>query len=269
MLFYQAARASFVSQAQELIAFEQPLTERVRTFLRLEFLFAQHGHHKRDASEFGIRATLTSLLDTLVVLSRSDLKNDILKELTDQHVHLTRLAARPGIDQQRLDSVLAEITRTQTGLQRLATQFAGSLLRESDFLNGILNRSGIPGGTCGFDLPHYHFWLSQPYERVRHDLDAWHADIKPFEDAINLHLRLLRASVEPQPADAHSGMYVITPPGPCQLIRVLVARERGVYPEISAGKHRCSVRFMNGRDPNVRAQQTPDNVPFQIQFCAL
>ncbi|TJY65174.1 cell division protein ZapD [Sinimarinibacterium sp. CAU 1509] len=256
-------------EAGEFITFEQPLTERVRTFLRLEFLFAQHRHHRQDASEFGIRATLNTLLDTLVVLSRSDLKNDILKELSDQHAHLTRLAARPGIDQQRLDSILSEITRTQNGLQQLATQFAGSLLRESDFLTGILNRSGIPGGTCGFDLAHYHYWLSQPRERVHRDLDAWHADVQPFEDAINLNLRMLRASVEAQPAIARSGMYVITPPGPCQLIRVLVPYDAGVYPEISAGKHRCTVRFMDARDANARAHQAMHDIAFRIQFCAL
>lgn len=258
-----------VSQAGESIAFEQPLTERVRTFLRLELLFSQHEHHRRDHSEFGVRATLHTMLDTLVVLSRSDLKNDILKELTEQHTHLTRLAARPGIDRERLGDILAEITRAQNGLQQLATQFAGSLLRESDFLNGILNRSGIPGGTCGFDLPHYHFWLSQPYERVRRDLDAWRADIKPFTDAIGLYLRMLRASVEPQAAEARSGMYIITPPGPCQLIRVLVAQQSGVYPEISAGKHRCTVRFMNARDAAARAHQATSDVGFHIQFCTL
>lgn len=258
-----------MTQSGALTAFEQPLTERVRTFLRLEFLFAQHAHHRRDTSEFGIRATLTTLLDTLVVLSRSDLKSDILKELNDQRGHLTRLAARPGIDPQRLEGALTDIRRAQNGLQQLTTQFAGALLRESDFLNGILNRSGIPGGTCGFDLPHYHFWLSQPYELVRRDLDAWHADIRAYEDAINIYLRMLRASVEPQATDARGGMYVIAPPGPCQLIRVLVAQDCGVYPEISAGKHRCTVRFMNARNATARAQQAMNDIPFRIQFCTL
>lgn len=256
-------------QAGEFITFEQPLTERVRTFLRLEFLFAQFRHHRQDASECGIRACLSALLDTLVVLSRSDLKNDILKELNEQHVHLTRLAARPGIDQQRLDSVLHDITRTQNELQQLAMQFAGSLLRESDFLTGILNRSGIPGGTCGFDLAHFHYWLSQPYERVCRDLDAWHADVLPFEHAILLYLQMLRASKDPQPSVAHGGMYVITPPAPCHLIRVLVPSGSGVYPEISAGKHRCTVRFMDARDANARAHQTTRGIEFAIQFCAL
>ncbi len=251
------------------MVFEQPLTERIRTFLRLEYLFALHGHHRKDRTLFGIRATLSALLDTLVVLSRSDLKNDILKELTDQHTQLTRIAARPGIDKSRLDELLEEITGVQNGLQRLATQFAGSLLRESDFLNGILNRSGIPGGTCGFDLPHFHHWLSQPFERTRRDLDAWYADIKPFEEAINLYLKMLRSVVEPEAFEARGGMYMSNPPGACQLIRVLVAQDTGVYPEISAGKHRFTVRFMNARDPSVRAQQATADIPFQLQYCAL
>lgn len=258
-----------MSKAGEIIAFEQPLTERIRTFLRLEYLFSLHEHHRKDRSVFGIRATLSALLDTLIVLSRSDLKNDILKELTDQHSQLTRMAALPDVDKARLNGLLEEITRVQNGLQRLATQFAGSLLRESDFLNGILNRSGIPGGTCGFDLPHFHHWLSQPYERTRRDLDAWHADISPFEDAINVYLRMLRAVVQPERFVARGGMFMSNPPGACQLIRVLVAQDAGVYPEISAGKHRFTVRFMNARDFSLRAQQANTDVDFQLQYCAL
>lgn len=258
-----------MTQGNEPIAFEQPLTERVRSFLRLELLFAQHRHHCDDHSHFGARASLDSLLDILVVISRSDLKNEILKELTDQHMHLTRLAARPGIDQDRLQGVQVEITQALNSLQQLATQFAGSLLRGSDFLNGILNRSGIPGGTCGFDLPHYHAWLSQPYERVRRDLDAWFADLRPFEQAINLYLRLLRNSVPSQDLQAQSGIHIHTPSGPCLLVRVLVPVGAGVYPEISAGRHRFTVRFMSARDVNVRAQQVQERVDFQLQCCTL
>src|SRR3546814_2271701 len=78
---------------------------RVRTFLRLELLFLQYHDHRRDETSFGARASLHALLDLLVVTSRSDLKNDILKELTDQYHHLTRLAARPSVDQDRLKEI--------------------------------------------------------------------------------------------------------------------------------------------------------------------
>ena len=49
----------------------------------------------------------------------------------------------------------------------------------------------------------------------------------------------------------------------------LVAQDCGVYPEISAGKHRCTVRFMNARNAGARAQQAMNDIPFRIQFCTL
>ncbi|WP_028080058.1 cell division protein ZapD [Solimonas soli] len=251
------------------LVFEQPLNERVRTFLRLELLFAQYRHHRKDGAVHGVRSTLHALLDLLVVISRSDLKNDILKELTDQYHHLTRLAAKPSVDQERLRGVLAEITAALNELQQLATQFANSLLRGSDFLTSILNRSTIPGGTCGFDLPHYHWWLSQPRAHIERDLDAWFADLRPFERAILLYLKLLRSSVQPEAVSAGNGIYLHTPTGPCVLVRVLVPAAAGVYPEISAGRHRFTVRFMGLRDISSRAQQAQSDIAFQLQCCNL
>lgn len=251
------------------LVFEQPLNERVRTFLRLELLFAQYRHHRKDIAIYGVRSTLHSLLDLLVVISRSDLKNDILKELTDQYHHLTRLAAKPSVDQERLRGVLTEITAAVNELQQLATQFANSLLRGSDFLTSILNRSTIPGGTCGFDLPHYHWWLSQPRTYVERDLDAWFADLQPFERAILLYLKLLRSSVQAESVTATNGIYLHTPNGPCVLVRVLVPAAESVYPEISAGRHRFTVRFMRLRDISSRAVQAQTDIPFQLQCCNL
>jgi cell division protein ZapD len=137
-----------VSPGLEAIVFEQPLNERIRTFLRLEFLFAQHDHHRADTSVFGARARLHALLDIFTVLGRSDLKKDVLKDLGEQHAMLSRLANRPGVDNTRLQGVLAEITAAVNGLQQLATQFASTALRDNEFLMSVHNRSSIPGGTC-------------------------------------------------------------------------------------------------------------------------
>lgn len=258
-----------MTHGTELVTFEQPLTEKVRTFLRLEFLFSQHQHHRNDASPFGARTTLHALLDILVVISRSDLKNEILKELTDQHAHLTRLAAKPGVDPELLKGVLSEITQAVSGMQQLATQFANSLLRGNDFLTTVLSRASIPGGTCAFDLPIYHHWLSRPHEQTRRDLDSWFADLRPFEQAVNLYLKLLRNSVPGQQAVARGGIYIQTPQAPCLLLRVTVPVAAAVYPEISAGKHRFTVRFMSAQDVNARSHQVTSDVSFHIQCCAL
>ena len=45
--------------------FEQPLNERMRTFLRLDFLYNQALHHNEMASPWGSRAAMASLIDIL------------------------------------------------------------------------------------------------------------------------------------------------------------------------------------------------------------
>lgn len=258
-----------MTQGSPTVSFEQPLSERVRTFLRLEFLFNLYKQYRSDHNEAGTRASLQALLEILTILSRTDLKNEVLKELSDQHATLTRLAARPDVDNARLQAILTEIAQALNGMQQLATQFAGSLLRSNDFLIALLNRTGIPGGTCGFDLPAYHHWLSQPYEFIKRDLDAWFADVRPFEKAISLYIRLLRNSVEPRTHVARGGMFVDIPQPACVLLRVIVPLEARTYPEISAGKHRFTVRFMQASDVNNRSLQCTSDISFQMQCCAL
>ncbi|HEX4872339.1 MAG TPA: cell division protein ZapD [Nevskiaceae bacterium] len=251
------------------VVFEQPLNERVRTFLRLEFLFGQHAHHRRDPHEYGLRARLHALLDILTVLSRSDLKKELVKELQEQSNLLSRLASRPGVDVRRLEEVQGEIAQALQGLQQLTTQFAGAQLRESEFLISVHNRSTIPGGTCAFDVPTLHYWLSQPAEVAQRNLDAWFADLSAYERAVRLWLRLLRGSTEPVRAQARNGMFVHMPQGPCQLVRVFVDVAASAYPEISAGAHRFTVRFMSLRDVNQRATQLQSDLPFSLQCCTL
>jgi cell division protein ZapD len=257
-----------VSPGLDAIVFEQPLNERIRTFLRLEFLFGQYEHHRADPSPLGTRARLHALLDILTVLGRSDLKKDILKDLNDQHAVLMRLANRPGVDNARLQAVLGEITTSVNGLQQQATQFASTALRDNEFLMSIHNRSSIPGGTCAFDLPAYHHWLAQPAEKQQRDLDAWFGDLVPFAQAILLDLRLLRGSVPVTDAVAPGGTYVHAPQSACSLLRVFVPREEAVYPEISAGSHRFTLRFMQLRDINQRASQAHRDIAFKLQCCA-
>ena len=253
----------------QTVVYEQPLNERVRTFLRLEFLFAQHHHHRADATHWGVRATLRSLLDIYTIVSRSDLKTEILKELSEQHGTLSRLQQRPGVDGSRLQSVLAELNEAVNAMQVLTTHTLASVLRDNEFLISLLHRSTIPGGVGAFDLPTFHHWLTQPGDHVHRDLDAWFADLVPFDRAVNLYLRLLRQSTQAIDAVAKAGIQVYTPQAEYELVRVLVTASAGVYPEISAGRHRFTVRFMSQRDVNTRPSQTAVDVPFQLQCCAL
>lgn len=249
------------------LIFEQPLSERVRTYLRLEFLFDRLAHHRLDDTDFGRRAAIASMLDILLMLGRSDIKSDIVKELGEQRASLEAMRKRPGVDEARLDSVLSEMDDVLNGMQGMATQFASAVLRDNDFLVSVANRSAIPGGTCAFDLPNFHRWLSLPAEVTRRDLDAWLADLAPYERAVRFDLRLTRDSVGMTPRSADGGVYVQSLGGPCRMLRVALPPGGTLYPEISAGKHRFTIRFMQSRDLAPRSVQATSLVQFDLAIC--
>jgi cell division protein ZapD len=258
-----------MDQGPGWIAFEHPLSERIRFLLRLEFLFAQYEHQGSDASCWGLRASLHTLLDILTVMGRSDLRTELLKEILEQQARLTRLSKRPEVNLERLGEVLKELGGAAGDLQGMSSSHPAMVLRENEYLFAILNRSSIPGGACGFDLPAYHRWLARPAQQSRGDLQGWFSCLRPLQRAINLYLRLLRDSAEPTSHTAEGGVFLHVPQGAYQLVRVLVPESADVYPEISAGKHRVSVRFMQLGNVNTRNMQIGGSVAFRLQCCLL
>src|SRR5579863_9977868 len=138
--------------AAEWLIYEQPLSERVRTFLRLEFLLEQAGHHSTLSSMWDSRAAISAILEIVALLTRGDVRTEVLKELERCGTLLQRLKGSPEVDGTRLQTVLADLERLRAEMDGDGRQL-GITLKESEFLNAIKNRLAIPGGTCQFDLP--------------------------------------------------------------------------------------------------------------------
>ncbi len=248
--------------------FEQPLNERTRSFLRLQFLLSELTHGRADPSDWGMRSSVRTLLDTLSVLGRSDLKSELLKDLGEQQAALQRIGDRPDVNRDKLRAVLAEITAALAALQRSVSSNPSILLRESDFLYSVHSRSAIPGGTCMFDLPAYAHWLSRRPSTAQRDLDSWVARLQPYSAGVNLSLRLLRGANQPVEQIASGGVFLHVPQAHYSLVRVHLLTEVDVYPEISASRHRISVRFMRLGDIDKRNVQETGDVRFWLQCCS-
>src|SRR5262250_3064126 len=87
---------------RDALIFEQPLNERMRTFLRLDFLYTQALYHNEMASQWGSRAAMGSLLDILAIMGRGDVRSDVLKELERLLSSLNEFQSKPGVDTGRL-----------------------------------------------------------------------------------------------------------------------------------------------------------------------
>lgn len=254
---------------ESFTCFEQPLNERIRSFLRLEHLFTEAAHHYQDDSEWGRRAHLIALLDILTLLKRKDLRTSVVKELSQLHDKLRNFANIPDINQDRLHNTLIELDDLHHQLQELQVQGMDALSQENEFLHSIMNRNTIPGGSCSFDLPGYHLWLRRPPEVQQRNLARWAESLDLFERAITLILRLLRTSAEPTIEVAANGMYQKSMQQPYQLIRVMLPEDTTVFPEISAGKHRCTIRFMQQDDDTQFCQQVTQALRFQLCCCLI
>lgn len=252
------------------LTYEQPLNERIRSFLRLEFLFQQAAHFLRGASIWSSHAALTSLLEIQDLLGRSDFKTEVLKELERDTAALARLEQNPEVDRARLTEILDELDGLIDRLHA-QTQPLGHELRTNEFLSSIRQRTAIPGGTCMFDLPGYHHWLRRPSEQRIRDLSNWLGSYDVLRQSIEIILRLIRDSASPQLRVAEQGFYQqsLDSNVPCQLLRVAVPAEADYYPEVSGGKHRFTIRFWFQESPGVRPRQVKDDVAFQLSCCII
>ena len=251
------------------LVFEHPLNERMRTFLRLDFLYSQALHHNESASQWGTRAAVTSLIDILAIITRSDVRSDALKELERQLTQLGEFQSKPGVDTNRLKSLITNLTRLRTELLNNAGVANLQPLKDSEFLNSIRHRSSIPGGTCEFDLPDYLYWLSQPDETRIRAFNQWLTMLRPLCDAVSELIWLTRQNGRTRQESAQGGNFTITfdRENPLQLLRIALPASVGLYPEVSGSHHRCNMRFLAWKGVEERPTQADSDVKFLLTCC--
>jgi cell division protein ZapD len=253
---------------QNKIIFEQPLNERMRNLLRLEHLFDLIACRSENIiNKWDYRNILESLLEINDLLGRSDFKTELIKELDRHSLMLTSLENNPAVDQQRLKNVNNEICELLMELRNNSYQ-PGTQLKNDELVTSFKQRISIPGGTCNFDLPRLHYWLNQSDVKQKQNLDNWSSDLTPIKKSIYLALDMIRNSANPTIEKAESGFYQksIESNVSCQLIRIFLPSASRYYPEISGGKHRFTIRFMEEATTDNRPGQTKNDVDFELHL---
>ncbi len=263
-----APTAAHTDAESRFADYEQPLNERMRTFMRLEFLYQQMLYNSELEADWATRAATSSLLEILAILSRGDVRSDVHKELDRQLEVLKGYQCQPEVDSARLDTLIGNLASSRKELQAVGTHFIQPL-KDSAFLGAIQHRSAIPGGTCEFDLPEYSHWLRQPYSRRQQDLVNWLSVIRPLCDAVTELLWLMRESAQPMDKLAINGMYQhnMQKDVHCQLLRVSLAAGSPWFPEISGSQRRFTVRFLEWSTIDHRAVQSGHDINFRISMC--
>jgi cell division protein ZapD len=251
-----------------VIHYEYPLSERIRTLLRLEDLFERFDAYAASFDPQAHHAAMLTLFEMAEVAARADLKSDLLQELDRQKAVLTALRGNPHVQDATLEHVLAAIEEAHHGIYQLSGK-VGHHLREDDWLMAIKQRAAIPGGMCEFDLPSYHYWLHQAPELRLDELKGWLAPFSSIRAAVGIVLGLLRDSGQPEMQHASKGYYqrMLESRNP-QLIRVTLVDDLPCVPEMSANKYMLNIRFVHA-GPGAMRTCSDRGIDFDLTFCTL
>ncbi len=267
-LMTKAETKSGIDPEAATIDYEQPLSERLRTYLRLEFLYRQTQYHQQNPDAWATRAAMSSMLEILAITARGDCRTDALKELERQLAVLNEFRNKSGVDSERLHSIMTQLAHHRGELNSVGGVFMQGL-RDAEFLSAIRHRSTIPGGTCEFDLRDYFHWLNQDFSTRQTELSNWMEHIRILCEAVTYLLWVTRQNARPRREIAVGGNFQLNldRDSHCQLLRITLPAGTDLFPEISGSHYRCSIRFMKWQGVITRPVQAEQDVPFLLTTC--
>ncbi|MBK4775585.1 cell division protein ZapD [Candidatus Pantoea edessiphila] len=243
------------------VLFEHPLSEKMRTWLRIEFIINQLDEI------YPINKTIEALIffrlidELLDIFERGDIRTQLLKELERQKQKLLMWSNIPGVDIKTIDQINNKL-KIQSD-QLIKSFRIGQQLREDSLISIVRQRLNIPGGCCSFDLPYLHIWLHFLQENRNNQVKAWIETLSPVHKSLAIILNLIRQGGTFRTQTSLNGFYQDNAIG-ADLLRIQLETQYLMYPKISGHKSRYSIRFVPlDKEHNV----IPLKFNFQLACC--
>lgn len=243
------------------VLFEHPLNEKMRTWLRIEFLVQQLNCNLPVADHASALHFFRNIGDLLDVLERGEVRTELLKELERQQRKLKQWDEVPGVDKSRIDALRQQLKNSSAIL--MTAPRVGQVLREDRLIGLVRQRLSIPGGCCSFDLPTLHIWLHAPQSQRDALTTRWLESLEPMNQALNLILDLVRNSAPFRKQTSLNGFFQDNGED-ADLLRLQLALNDQLYPQISGHKSRFAIRFMPLDSEN---GLVPERLDFELACC--
>ena len=248
-----------------MASYEHPLNEKIRLFLRLSFLMKRFNYHLDYPTPENCQAAAMVLLELYNLSSRLDVKNAALHVLDWQTQAVRQAEGMEGVDSARAIHMLEKLEEKSKRLYSFRGQL-GQHLKVHNFLNILKQRASIAGGINAMDVPLFSYWLSLGKEKRVADLKEWARPYTIAFEAIELLMDLIYQGAEVSKEVAADGFYQssLSPDFDYQILKIELPNDALYYPEISAGKQRFSVRFVDSSQLEEKGRQIFENVDFTL-----
>lgn len=249
------------SQKMKDIIFEHPLTEKMRTWLRLEYLLKTIFETRLIETEPLAINHLKALIEISEVLERGDIKVDLYKDLDKLLAKFAIWADLPDVDQGAVKKWQDKLNHLSNDIKQVAR--FNTHLQNDKLLNCIRQRISIPGGYCNFDLPTLHVWLNLPKQAQYDCVAEWTNPLSLLNETISTIVSLTRHTGEMKQAFAKNGFYQDITENK-ELLRIQLKVNDLIFPQVSGVKNRFMIRFLPyDSDTGI----VPDEFSFAIASC--
>lgn len=243
------------------ILFEHPLNEKMRTWLRIEFLVQQLNCNLPVRDHTSALHFFRNIGDLLDVFERGEVRTDLLKELERQQRKLKQWDEVPGVDKDRIEALRQQLKNSSSIL--MSAPRVGQVLREDKLIGLVRQRLSIPGGCCSFDLPTLHMWLHAPQAKRDALVTHWLESLAPLNQALDLILDLIRNSAQFRKHTSLNGFFQDNGED-ADLLRLQLVLDEQLYPQISGHKSRFAIRFLPLDSEN---GTVPERLDFELACC--
>ena len=244
--------------------YEEPVQEKIRKFIKLEFLFNKLFYFKHKENKHDNYIALLALCELYEILSRSDIKSELIREIENQNHYFKKIKEIPEANSEKLSSVLEK--------QKVLLQLIHGI--ESNYLeyleNDILFKTIAKNSINPLQPTSVEFWLSRDIVLRENQINLWTEPLLFIKKSVDFILEVIRKSGRFEDKLAEKGFFIekLDPKKNILLIRITLTSDLYYYPQISVGKQRLNIMFMSKDDKNNLISHKED-VAFILTTCVL
>ena len=244
--------------------YEEPVQEKIRKFIKIEFLFNKLFYFKQKENKNDNYIALLALCELYEILSRSDIKSELIREIENQNHYFKKIKEIPEANSEKLSSVLEK--------QKVLLQLIHGI--ESNYLeyleNDILFKTIAKNSINPLQPTSVEFWLSRDIVLRENQINLWTEPLLFIKKSVDFILEVIRKSGRFEDKLAEKGFFIekLDPKKNILLIRITLTSDLYYYPQISVGKQRLNIMFMSKDDKNNLISHKED-VAFILTTCVL
>ena len=255
---------------KEYIIYEQPAAENIRNFLKCEYLFEKFNAALLQEDLWGVKSSISTLLEMSDFFMRINLKVELLKDLEKFMLYFNNLTNNNDVNALVLDDFISKIEESIDMLNNINGN-PSKLIVDNDFLMQINNKIHIPAGDNFFDMPSYLNFLSSSKSSILEHINMWYEPFSPLILASKLILNARRDTTDFVPYTSSKSYFEkkLDKSSRVDLVRIKLLKKDNLYPVISVNRQNINVIFKTSYGKNKLSKPIIENNESSLSLSGL